>query len=83
MADKDRAHQLDSSEWKQFEIEAYRIEQQLAFEKNRYQTELHAVLNSRAWRWTRPAREAAGLVIRFVLKFRFGVRALQWLSKRI
>jgi hypothetical protein len=69
--------------WKEFEIEAYRVESQLAAEKNYAESRLRAIAGSRTWRLTAPIRQVIDLIVRPLLRTSFGRRLLRWLDTKI
>lgn len=74
---------ISVSHWKQFELEAYRIENHLAAEKNYAEARLRAIEASRTWRLTAPIRKAIDVLIRPLARSRHGLRLLRWLSSKI
>lgn len=76
---KHRQISLDS--FLEFEIEAYKVETELALEKHRAEMQITAILNSRTWRYTRWIRAFVAFLMIPLLKAPKGVRLLQSLNK--
>lgn len=65
------------------EIERYRSEQKLAFEKFRAQSQLEAILNSRTWRYSNLIRKPIAILVANFAKKRLGLILLKKLDRFI
>jgi len=85
MSKKNQAEgaKIELSQWREFEVDAYRIESQLAAERNSAESRLRALENSRTWRWTAPLRRSIGFVVRPIIRNRIGLKLLRWLDSKI
>lgn len=80
LASKQNKSKIDR--FKQFEIDSYKAEQELALAKYRAESAYQEVIGSRSWRYTEPIRKAVNVAVRFMGRNLLG-RALSTFLQRI